>query len=665
MPIGQRNPSITPRPTKASMLRSQKNPTLIEEPKVSPKASPKASPKTTTSKTAKPSEGVKAFMAQQRARAANQSKDQTEKEKPAVKSKVMTGAQRYGATTTTAQGPTTHRNLQVVIKQAKGSGRLDISSRDLKEIPEEVLKMYHVDPKTVVVDFSSSGDSWYDAEELGKFMAGDNQITHIDERFGKEFGSLKQIDFRVNKLSSLPESIELLQNLTSVLLPHNEFETIPSVLFKLDNLKELDMSHNRLCQISISDSTIERLDLSHNEIEEILIPNASTVKNLTKIDLGHNKMKRLPDAIMHASKLNDLQASQNKLEILFTGDVSLPTLMRLDVSNNQLTRMTTGSLNLPKLVEVSLQNNKMTEAGMMGLKGAPHIQTLDISSNKLKDIPVSALVHLVHLQRLDVRANDIHQVPYELGQLGELKTIHMEGNPMRITGSMAQFIESLRSKYSSQPKSGKNENMTTESEDVSQKIDTEEPKENLQANEQQVDLARKFVLSNKQLTELSAEDISFVDEAIPGGIILSHNMLTQVPLALSNISQFIVHLDLENNRLEEFNLTMDGLVFSSLKVLKLSNNRIKTLRATGESSFPKLEEFTLNRNFLTQLPDNLALLLPELKNLSLSSNKVDNINIDMFGKKLEILNLSNNEISHLPPELSTLELKELIVFGNR
>lgn len=161
------------------------------------------------------------------------------------------------------------------------------------------------------------------------------------------------------------------------------------------------------------------------------------------------------------------------------GDVSLPTLMRLDVSNNQLTRITTGSLNLPKLVEVSLQNNKMTEAGMMGLKGAPRIQTLDISSNKLKDIPVSALVHLVHLQRLDVRANDIHQVPYDLGQLGELKTIHMEGNPMRITGSMAQFIESLRSKYNSQPKSEKNENTMTESEDVSQEVDKEEPKGNI------------------------------------------------------------------------------------------------------------------------------------------------------------------------------------------
>lgn len=46
----------------------------------------------------------------------------------------------------------------------------------------------------MVVDFSSSGDAWYDVEELTKFIAGDNQITEIDERFGEEFAALKQID---------------------------------------------------------------------------------------------------------------------------------------------------------------------------------------------------------------------------------------------------------------------------------------------------------------------------------------------------------------------------------------------------------------------------------------------------------------------------------------
>lgn len=129
----------------------------------------------------------------------------------------------------------------------------------------------------------------------------------------------------------------------------------------------------------------------------------------------------------------------------------------MDASDNQLTRITTGSSDFPKLIEVALRNNRVTEAGMQGLGGAPNIQTLDISSNKLKDIPLTAIIHLVHLQRLDVRANDIQQIPYELGQLEELKTIHCEGNPMRITTSMAHFIESLRAKYKSQQEQAANE----------------------------------------------------------------------------------------------------------------------------------------------------------------------------------------------------------------
>jgi hypothetical protein len=55
-------------------------------------------------------------------------------------------------------------------------------------------KRYHVDPNSVVVDFTSSGDAWYDSVELTRMIAGDNAITEIDERLGTEFGALKQID---------------------------------------------------------------------------------------------------------------------------------------------------------------------------------------------------------------------------------------------------------------------------------------------------------------------------------------------------------------------------------------------------------------------------------------------------------------------------------------
>lgn len=133
------------------------------------------------------------------------------------------------------------------------------------------------------------------------------------------------------------------------------------------------------------------------------------------------------------------------------------------------------------------------------------------------------------------------------------------------------------------------------------------------------------------------------------------------------ISNFIVQLNLEHNKMTSFDFTLEGVVFTALKTLKLNNNRIKSLQITGSTiSFPKVEELTLNHNALTSLPENLPTVLPSLKILSLSSNKLDNISDTSFGQGLEILDLSNNDIGYLPPGLSNIEsLKELIVYGNR
>lgn len=51
-----------------------------------------------------------------------------------------------------------------------------------------------MDPNSIVVDFTSAGDAWYDSVELTKFIAGDNAITEIDASLADEFGALKLLD---------------------------------------------------------------------------------------------------------------------------------------------------------------------------------------------------------------------------------------------------------------------------------------------------------------------------------------------------------------------------------------------------------------------------------------------------------------------------------------
>lgn len=324
---------------------------------------------------------------------------------------------------------------------------------------------------------------------------------------------------------------------------------------------------------------------------------------------------------------------------------------------------------MPKLVELSLMTNKLQDDGLTGLSGTLHIQTLDISSNQLQNIPI-LVTSLTQLQRLDVRGNQLHALPYELGKLEYLKTVHCEGNPMRSFASMSQtqLIESLKSSYRQQQEDEEEEEKSKFGVNDDITFNENAEMDDLSSNfTQKVNLTKRLVLSSNQLTELTRESMKFTDD-IPGTIILDHNMFTVFPTNLALISNFIVHLDLMHNHLTSFDLTMKDVTFTSLKVLKLSNNRLKSLEYTlgMAPSFPKLEELILDHNALTVLPENLQTALPSLKILSVSSNKLDNITDQSFGQCLEVLILSNNDIGYLPPGLSTLKnLKELVVFGNR
>ncbi|KAI8372416.1 hypothetical protein BD560DRAFT_328443 [Blakeslea trispora] len=132
--------TVQPRPTKASMLRTQKqNDTRLVTSQSKPAETEPKPSKSGAKTVVGASDGVRAFMAQQRARMAT--KANKVEEEPKKKGNFMTGAERYGGKTQDKKPETSIRNIQIIIKQAKSSGKLNISSRGLTKIPDEVLNM--------------------------------------------------------------------------------------------------------------------------------------------------------------------------------------------------------------------------------------------------------------------------------------------------------------------------------------------------------------------------------------------------------------------------------------------------------------------------------------------------------------------------------------------
>lgn len=102
------------------------------------------------------------------------------------------------------------------------------------------------------------------------------------------------------------------------MMPYNNFGEIPSVLYQLPQLKELNLSHNQIKgHVTLQNTTIEQLDLSYNEIEHFDI-HQDGASSIVKLNLNNNQIDQLPSVLQWA-KLKELLLNQNKLRTLLPG----------------------------------------------------------------------------------------------------------------------------------------------------------------------------------------------------------------------------------------------------------------------------------------------------------------------------------------------------------
>ncbi|ORX49156.1 L domain-like protein [Hesseltinella vesiculosa] len=644
-----------------------------------------------TSQQGQASDGVRAFMAAQRSRLQSSKTAEPvkkdERMEPIVKRpNVLTGAQRYKSHELDPS-PTTPNlsNLKSVIQQAKTSGRLALSNRALDKLPDQIITMYHVDPKSVVVDFSSSDHAWYDFVDLTKFVASDNQLEEIDERLGEEFGALTHVDFRNNRLSSLPLTFGRLQQLTVLDLSHNRFNDIPPALFQLTQLRDLNLSNNAITMLPQEIQSLQALELvnlSNNAIGPSLPKEIVTLTRLKKLQLEHNKLTDFPlDWFVACPYLFDLTLSNNRLATLMTvmtKEICLPNLQRLDVRHNRLYELP-DQLQMPKLKEMFLADNALvtpSKSGYQLFENCPLLVTLDVSSNKWTRVPDSIMT-LQSLERLDVGANQLLRLHPELGLLPELKVLSWEGNPLRSAPrgtSMIQLLTSLRISYENGNADQDDEDNSPSAPPSDDSYNTAVPSTtNVPAAAPSVDeplpgqtTQLQLDLSKRQWTEIQTNELGKYRGVKV--LQLQQNMLKVMNLCdLSMFIPTLVTLSLDNNKLDSFPLMEPHVVFPCLKTLHLANNQIKEFGVDGaESSFPALNELKINNNLLAQLPDRLStIVLPSLRVLLANGNRLESLDPDSV-TQLEVLDIGNNELMVLPPRLGLVtSIRELTVYGNR
>ena len=472
-------------------------------------------------------------------------------------------------------------------------------------------------------------------------------LTSLPESIG-QLEQLSHLDLQSNQLTSLPESIGQLQQLSYLDLQSNQLTSLPECIGQLQQLSHLDLQSNQLTSLPESIGQLQQLshlDLQYNQLTS-LPESIGQLQQLSHLRIGHNKLTLLPESLGHLQELYTLDLGFNLLTSLSWSLGNLQKLRYLYLENNQLTSLPETFGHLQQLNFLSLASNRLT-AIPEPLCKLQKLSHLELDSNQLTSLPES-LGNLQGLHGLDLSFNQLTKLPDSLSQLQQLEVLNVAHNQLiAVPDSLCQ-LQRLTT-----PLLAHNQ-LTSLPESIGQlqQVDildlTSNQLTSLPESFAQLQGLVGLQLGFNQLTSLPK---AFCDLQELGTLNLGSNQLTSLPDCFHHL-EHLDTLDLSSNLLTSLPESVGQL--RSLIELDLSYNQLTSLPESF-GRLQHLQRLDLENNQLTSLPESFG-QLQRLSELYLKSNLLGQL-LDSFGElqRLWGLDLSSNRLVELPESLGELE----------
>ncbi|CAN8003981.1 unnamed protein product [Ixodes hexagonus] len=564
-----------------------------------------------------------------------------------------------------------------LIKLARKSGQLNLTGRGMIEVPEIVWNINNLTEEerqglSVSLDHCD-GNRWWDQADLTKLYLSSNQLTTLSPNIEK-LRALNILEINDNQLCGLPETIGKLGQLSKLNISRNKIESLPDSFFELKELRQLIGHHNAISELSddISNlSLMEMMDLSHNRLSS-LPAMIGFLSRLTNLNLSHNNLTELPPEMGSMNALQVLDVSANKLQSLPEPIGSLCHLEQLFVQQNELSALPPFS-GCPKLKAggaLDRHGEHELHAGSNGIKELPievietllSLRTLDLKNNRLSTLS-SDITMIQGLERLDLSNNDLSSLPYELGALVHLKGLGVEGNPLRtirrdiVKRGTVHLLKWLQDHLEHSPDAAARKRLsggsvTSDGSDLIESIERFALK-----------TTHALDLSKRSLQDVPEEIFKMAAECDVNQIDLSKNSLRALPKGIEFACPTLTELTAGFNRLT----CLPGCLSlaSRLTFLDLRNNQLSDL-PMEMSVLSNMRELNISFNRFSQLPEAMA-SWGMLEILFASDNKIELVDMTHLQKlkQIAVLDLRNNSISHVPPELGNMkQLRNLQLEGN-
>jgi Leucine-rich repeat (LRR) protein len=428
------------------------------------------------------------------------------------------------------------------------------------------------------------------------------------------------------------------------------------IVSEIASLRELKLAENDLQGAlpgSIASLTsLEVLELQGNKLTSLPI-GIRQLTCLRLMNVSNNQLLNIPMELFETS-LIELVANKNRFEGAFFSIESVPNLQELNISNNSLKRLCEGeTLNLPALKSLNLSTNRLTS--LPSVESWVNLQTLVVGENKVTAFP-EGFTSLMNLRTADFTANDITQIDEKIALMA-LTHLTLAANPLRERKFLTMSFDDMKRALASR--------LAPEDAPVVEEILGDGSIEDQVSTPQgwQVTPSGTLDLSAKSLTELDESALNAVADDIRQ-LYLQQNAFESIPMVLSQVT-FLNVLDLSKNNIAT--ILTSPLFLPRLKELRLNGNKLMSLdHLTTRLAAPSLQTLDISNNRLTGTLPTLRTSYPALISLIACDNTISEVPAESLSG-LKIVNLSNNDIERLEPQIGHLAgtLTSLNVEGNK
>ncbi|NXK51769.1 LRC40 protein, partial [Chauna torquata] len=549
---------------------------------------------------------------------------------------------------------------QGLIRAARKSGQLNLSGRSLSEVPQHVWRINLDTPEEAHQNLSfGAADRWWEQTDLTKLILASNKLQCLSEDV-KLLPALTVLDVHDNQLTSLPSALGQLENLQKLDVSHNKLKSIPEELMQLSHLKSLLLHHNELSHLPDAFGqlvNLEELDLSNNHLTDIPTSFALLI-NLVRLNLACNQLKNLPADISAMKSLRQLDCTKNYLEIVPSELASMASLEQLYLRKNKL-RSLPEFPSCKLLKELHAGENQIEILNAENLKHLNSLSVLELRDNKIKSVP-DEITLLQKLERLDLANNDISRLPYTLGNLPQLKFLALEGNPLRTIRRDLLQVSTFRY-LCDYIRVLSLDDVTSPSEEppVTAMTLPSESKINMHA----ITSLKLLDYSEKQAAVIPDEMFNAIRSNPVTTVNFSKNQLTAIPARIVELKDSVCDVNFGFNKISTISLEL--CMLHKLTHLDIRNNFLTSLPEEMEA-LTTLQVINLSFNRFKVFPSVLYHILA-LETILLSNNQVGSIDPLQLKKmdKLGTLDLQNNDLLQVPPELGNCEtLRTLLLEGN-